>query len=151
MPRKGDPSHSSCCWNPLIRVQYHTDVCPCRLTEASKWIKSGPSGPLNSSCLLFHGPKNGAESRPKNWIVKIRPYRVRARRQACIFPMWPKSGPGGSVVWAQTDWQPDAFSFAVLWGNRGNGLCLGKGRGTPIWLRIPRASKDTTNSPRQNA
>ena len=36
-----------------------------RKAGASKWTKSGPSGPSSSSCLLFRGPKNGAKNRPQ--------------------------------------------------------------------------------------
>ena len=50
-------------------------VCVCthgglhcrRKAGASKWTKSGPSGPSSSSCLLFHGPKNGAKNQPQKW------------------------------------------------------------------------------------
>ena len=53
-----------------ISIQYYTDVCVhgdlhCRRKAgASKWTKSGPSGPSSSSCLLFRGP-NGAKNRPQ--------------------------------------------------------------------------------------
>ena len=54
-----------------LYIQYYPDVCVhgglhCRRKAgASKWTKSGPSGPSSSSCLLFRGPKNGAQNRPQ--------------------------------------------------------------------------------------
>ena len=59
-------------WQSFIQVsQYYTDVCVhgglhCRRKAgASKWTKSGPSGPSGSSWLLLRSPKNGAKNRPQ--------------------------------------------------------------------------------------
>ena len=38
-----------------------------RKAGASKWTKSGPSGPSSSSCLLFRGPKNFQNRGPRFW------------------------------------------------------------------------------------
>ena len=61
-----------CFWCFLaVLFQYYTDACVhgglhCRRKAgASKWTKSGPSGPSRSSWLLFRGPKNGAKNRPQ--------------------------------------------------------------------------------------
>ena len=54
-----------------LHIQYYADVCVhgglhCRRKAgASKWTKSGLSGPCGSSWLLFRGPKNGAKNRPQ--------------------------------------------------------------------------------------
>ena len=47
-----------------------------RMAGASKWTKSGLSGPSSSSCLLFRGPKNGAKNRPQK-----RGRNIAGRRQ----------------------------------------------------------------------
>ena len=38
----------------------------------------------------------------------------------------PKAGPGGSAVWAQADWQPNAFSTTELWGDQLQRIMLWK-------------------------
>ena len=38
----------------------------------------------------------------------------------------PKAGPGGSAVWAQADWQPNALSTTELWGNQLQRIMFGK-------------------------
>ena len=60
----------------------------------------------------------------------------------------PKVGPGGSAVWAQANWQPNAFSTTELWGNQLQQIMFGKACGskTGKGCRTPmRAnSKETT-------
>ena len=154
-----------------------------RKAGASKWAKSGPSGPSSSSCLLFRGPKNGAKNRPQK-----RGRNIAGRRQgfqnggpvsgtrvlhtpsAPLCVQWvaqtpepfvcfpgngldkasskfhiqgppsrmhfsyadaaPKAGPGGSAVWEQADWQPNAFSTTELWGNQVQRIMFGKACGS---------------------
>ena len=42
----------------------------------------------------------------------------------------PKAGPGGSAIWAQADWQPNAFSTTELWGNQLQRIMFGKACGS---------------------
>jgi len=42
----------------------------------------------------------------------------------------PKAGPGGSAVWAQADWQPNAFSTTELWGIQLQPIMFGKACGS---------------------
>ena len=54
-----------------------------RKAGASKWTKSGSSGPSSSSCLLFRGPKNGAKNRPQK-----RGRNIAGRRQGFRPRFW---------------------------------------------------------------
>ena len=99
-------------------------------------------------------PRIGLDKTSSKFHIEGPPSRMRFSYADAA----PKAGPGGSAVWAQADWQPNAFSTSELWGNqlqqimvgKACGSKTGKGRRTPCGQtpRRPRYPKLLLLKPR---